>query len=167
MYKLIFSLCLLLASPAAYAERLNFAFGIGDSISSNDFSNSTYANLWAGTYAGRGHVSGWYASANIGASYWQSGRVAVDSSGQPIGSRTQHRPNFWVFSVGATKTLSNAVTVYAGPGIGHRNSTGFQTGATRFNFNAGVKYTIANGSVHLTADSANRGLSLAVGVRIF
>lgn len=158
---------MLLASPAAFADKFTFAFGVGDSVSRNNFSNSAYANVWVGSYDGRGATSGFYVSGNIGASYWRSDPYAVDQTGRPYQGNLNYRPQFWVLSVGPTKTISTNLSLYAGMGLSYRRSTISHSSAIRMNVNGGLMYKLSSqSSIHLTTDSVNRGIALAVGIRL-
>ncbi|MBA3989013.1 MAG: hypothetical protein C0463_07785 [Idiomarina sp.] len=160
---------LLALAPAAHAQKFAIGFGGGNSIGSNSFVDSSYLNIWAGTYDGHGAISGWYASGNIGSSYWRNdGYYQFDEFGRPEARRVRYQSEFWVFSTGPTYTVNRYVTLFGGPGLAHRNSRRDLGSETKINFNAGVKFHIGRqSSIMLQGDSAQQGLALSVGYRVF
>lgn len=167
---LMVSMLMMLLAPA-HASQLTLGLGVGHPVGNSSFSSSNYLNVWVGSrhqWRG-GWMSGLYASGNIGASYWRTPRyIQHDALGRPSTEGGRYKSEFWSFSVGPTVAVNQHVTWFVGAGMAHRNSRPDRDGETKLNLNTGLQYHVSRqGSVLLGFDSANQGVALTVGYRIF
>lgn len=155
----------------AHASQLTLGLGVGHPVGNSSFSSSNYLNIWVGSRHQRrgGWTSGMYASGNVGASYWRTpSYVQQDAFGRPINYDGRYRSDFWSFSVGPTFAVNQHITLFTGAGMAHRNRRPGKDGETKLNLNTGVQYHVSRqGSVLLGFDSANQGIALTVGYRVF